>query len=180
MQPSSWGRKGVHVADKILRHRMSIVIVAIVTSAFCLQSVIWDSRPAYAQTSSRSAYLRFAWGITSLESVRVCMVGSGQAKPSSDEAGLFWFFEEDNAEMLVKEIRLQGSQFHCVDTTYSELVGAGAVPESTGRVQFALAVPALESHTAAVQTIDTITGSTLTQEILGLPEIAGNFRDTAE
>jgi hypothetical protein len=169
--------KDENMVDSILHNRLSSVIVAVLTAAFCLQFVIGESRPAHAQTSSHPPLVRFAWGITNFESMRVCMIGSGQAgRRVAEEVGVFWFFDQHNSELLRKEVRVLQGGFGCVDTTYEELVGAGVVPESTGRLQFGVAVPQPEWNTISIHTVDTTTGATV---VTG-PDVAGNFRDTAE
>ena len=159
------------------RQIVSALAVAILFTGFLGLLVVRDSQRAYAQSPARQAiHFRLVWDAAIMQSIRVCVVASGQTTTD----GIFWFFDQDNSRLLQKQIVLR-SGFRCVDTTHSELVAAGADMGPAGEVEVGLAIPSPaqgDLDAVSVRTIDVRTGATVVQE--SFPDIAGNFRDTAE
>lgn len=114
----------------------------------------------------------FAWGVSSQQSMRVC-IGNGvtAAEPTATEQISLSFVAikfEFGETVLERELQVPVGQFRCTDFSYQSLVAAGVVPQSNGALQFFVSlrtqtskrtVGATQAITVgAVQSIDVSTG----------------------
>jgi hypothetical protein len=118
---------------------------------------------------------------------------SQHAPPAALLADSFWFVKlanSDSLNVVQREVRVPAGGFECSEVPYAELVGAALPPDPvTGAVTFRIEVLGQQGRTeervganqnrtiGAFMSVDAATGKNETYE--GLPEIAGNFRDTA-
>ena len=88
--------------------------------------------------------LSFHWGITQTDFARVCIANPNQSRGQGDDILLrsVISFDVQARERIERELRIPVGEVRCTDVTPEQLVTAGAVPESTGRVNFVLTLSA--------------------------------------